>query len=218
MTSDHPIRFAAKRPILAALKLRNQRRIEFFAEHSPRIGSRNGRPTHKAVIRRCLPFASMPGAGRWVVRVATDRVGQVAYFVALEDGSPISFAALWEHWGKSNNALESFNNHYDDRPHLVFRFPLRAVLALLEPFLHALQTRGFVTIPAMTCGQRSLCRSRRPCHRRRRVTLLRRRPPQTEDILRGSSHRRVRAAIVRWARRWDLNTKACGRPYPSFGR
>ena len=46
--------------------------------------------------------------------MATDRVGQVAYFVALEDGSPISFAALWEHWGKSNNALESFNNHYDD--------------------------------------------------------------------------------------------------------
>ena len=30
------------------------------------------------------------------------------YFLALEDGSPLSFAALWEHWGKGNNSLESF--------------------------------------------------------------------------------------------------------------
>ena len=36
-------------------------------------------------------------------------------------------------------------------------------------------------------------------------TPLKRRGSQAEDIIRGSLHRRVFAAIFRWARRWNLN-------------
>ena len=38
------------------------------------------------------------------------------------------------------------------------------------------------------------------------VALLRRRAPHPVDMPRGSPHRQVRAQIVRWARRWHLNT------------
>ena len=38
------------------------------------------------------------------------------------------------------------------------------------------------------------------------VALLKRRAPHPVDIHRGSPHRQVRAQIVRWARRWHINT------------
>ncbi len=52
--------------------------------------------------RRCL----VPADG-WFEWQRTG-YGKQPYFLALEDGSPLSFAALWEHWGKGNNSLESF--------------------------------------------------------------------------------------------------------------
>ena len=36
------------------------------------------------------------------------------YFFALEDGSPLSLAALWEHWGKGDDSLESFTIIFAD--------------------------------------------------------------------------------------------------------
>ena len=52
--------------------------------------------------RRCL----VPAYG-WFEWQRTG-YGKQPHFLALEDGSPLSFAALWEHWGKGNNSLESF--------------------------------------------------------------------------------------------------------------
>ena len=52
--------------------------------------------------RRCL----VPADG-WFEWQRTG-YGKQPYFLALEDGSPLSFAALWEHWGKGINSLESF--------------------------------------------------------------------------------------------------------------
>ena len=52
--------------------------------------------------RRCL----VPADG-WFEWQRTG-YGKHPYFLALEDGSPLSFAALWERWGKGNNSLESF--------------------------------------------------------------------------------------------------------------
>jgi len=40
--------------------------------------------------------------------VATDRAQQQPFFLALADGSPLSFAALWEYWSKDGESLESF--------------------------------------------------------------------------------------------------------------
>ena len=34
--------------------------------------------------------------------------GKQPYFLALADESPLSFAALWEHWSKGGESLESF--------------------------------------------------------------------------------------------------------------
>ena len=62
------------------------------------------KPAYRAAFRarRCLVPASgwyeWQGAGR----------GKQPWFVALEDGSPLSFAALWERWGKGQDALETF--------------------------------------------------------------------------------------------------------------
>ena len=39
---------------------------------------------------------------------------QRPYFFALEDGSPLSLAALWEHWGKGDDSLESFTIIFAD--------------------------------------------------------------------------------------------------------
>ncbi len=34
--------------------------------------------------------------------------GKQPFFLALEDGSPLSLAALWEHWDNDGGVLESF--------------------------------------------------------------------------------------------------------------
>ena len=52
--------------------------------------------------RRCL----VPADG-WFEWQRTG-YGKQPYFLALGDRLPLSFAALWEHWGKGNNSLESF--------------------------------------------------------------------------------------------------------------
>ena len=52
--------------------------------------------------RRCL----VPVNG-WFEWQRTGR-GKQPYFLALADGSPPSFAALWEHWSRDGDSLESF--------------------------------------------------------------------------------------------------------------
>ncbi len=52
--------------------------------------------------RRCL----VPANG-WFEWQATGR-GKQPYFLVLADGSPLSFAALWERWDKDEKSLESF--------------------------------------------------------------------------------------------------------------
>ena len=52
--------------------------------------------------RRCL----VPANG-WFEWQRTGH-GKQPYFLALADGSPLSFAALWERWSKDGESLESF--------------------------------------------------------------------------------------------------------------
>ena len=67
-----------------------------------------GRP-RQAGIRRRLPLTAVPGADRWVVfEWQRTRRGKQPYFPAPGDGSPLSFAALWERWDKDGASLESF--------------------------------------------------------------------------------------------------------------
>ena len=58
--------------------------------------------------RRCL----VPADG-WFEWQRTGH-GKRPYFLALEDGSPLSLAALWEHWGKDDDSLESFTIIFAD--------------------------------------------------------------------------------------------------------
>ena len=48
----------------------------------------------------------MPANG-WFEWQRTGR-GKQPYFLALADGSPLSFAALWERWDQDGKSLESF--------------------------------------------------------------------------------------------------------------
>jgi len=52
--------------------------------------------------RRCLVPAS--GFYEWKKLGASKQ----PYFIALRDGSPITFAGLWERWGKGESRIESF--------------------------------------------------------------------------------------------------------------
>ncbi len=62
------------------------------------------KPSYGAAFRsrRCL----VPANG-WFEWKRTGH-GKQPYFLALADGSPLSFAALWEHWEKRGEPLESF--------------------------------------------------------------------------------------------------------------
>ena len=51
---------------------------------------------------RCLVLAD--GWFEW----QRTEYGKQPYFLALADGSPLSFTALWEHWEKGGDPLESF--------------------------------------------------------------------------------------------------------------
>ena len=122
--SPHP--FAAKRPILAALNcgINDDRVLRSTAlESAHEMAARRTKPSFGGAFRsrRCLVPAD--GWFEW----QRDRVGQVAYFVALEDGSPISFAALWEHWGKSKQCPRILQQSLRRQPHLVFRFPVPSI-------------------------------------------------------------------------------------------
>ena len=52
--------------------------------------------------RRC----SMPANG-WFEWQRTGH-GKQPYYLALADGSPLSFAAMWERWSRNGESLESF--------------------------------------------------------------------------------------------------------------
>ena len=62
------------------------------------------KPAYRAAFRarRCL----VPANG-WFEWQRAGR-GKQPWFVALADGSPVSFAALWERWDKAGEALETF--------------------------------------------------------------------------------------------------------------
>jgi putative SOS response-associated peptidase YedK len=64
----------------------------------------SARPAYRAAFRtrRCL----IPASG-WFEWQRAGR-GKQPWFVALSDGSPVSFAALWERWGKAGDWLETF--------------------------------------------------------------------------------------------------------------
>ena len=64
----------------------------------------HNKPAYSAAFRsrRCLVPANGWFEWQWTGR------GKQPYFVALADASPLSFAALWERWGKDGDALESF--------------------------------------------------------------------------------------------------------------
>ncbi|MXY96426.1 MAG: SOS response-associated peptidase [Gemmatimonadetes bacterium] len=55
--------------------------------------------------RRCLIPAN--GWFEWK-RTGPTGGGKQPYFLALESGSPLSFAALWEQWGRGGEHLETF--------------------------------------------------------------------------------------------------------------
>ena len=67
--------------------------------------------THQVFVRPSIPLTSVSGASRRLVRVErqTGR-GKQSYCLALSDGSPLSFATLWERWDKGGESfhLESF--------------------------------------------------------------------------------------------------------------
>ena len=69
-----------------------------------RVETVHTNPSFGAVFRsrRCL----VPANG-WFEWQRTGH-GKQPFFLALEDGSPLSFAALWEHWDNDGGALESF--------------------------------------------------------------------------------------------------------------
>ena len=62
------------------------------------------KPAYRAAFRarRCL----VPANG-WFEWQRAGR-GKQPWFVALADGSPVSFAALWERWDKADDGLETF--------------------------------------------------------------------------------------------------------------
>lgn len=62
------------------------------------------KPAYRAAFRarRCL----VPANG-WFEWQRAGR-GKQPWFVALADGSPVSFAALWERWDKAGDGLETF--------------------------------------------------------------------------------------------------------------
>ena len=62
------------------------------------------KPAYRAAFRarRCL----VPANG-WFEWQRAGR-GKQPWFVALADGSPVSFAALWERWDKAGDSLETF--------------------------------------------------------------------------------------------------------------
>ena len=62
------------------------------------------KPAYRTAFRarRCL----VPANG-WFEWQRTGR-GKQPWFVALADGAPVSFAALWERWNKAGNSLETF--------------------------------------------------------------------------------------------------------------
>ena len=62
------------------------------------------KPAYRAAFRsrRCL----VPADG-WFEWQRAGRVKQ-PWFIALADGSPLSFAALWERWNRSGDGLETF--------------------------------------------------------------------------------------------------------------
>ena len=62
------------------------------------------KPAYRAAfrVRRCL----VPANG-WFEWQRAGR-GKQPWFVALADGSPVSFAALWERWDKADEGLETF--------------------------------------------------------------------------------------------------------------
>ena len=64
----------------------------------------HNKPSYGAAFRsrRCL----VPANG-WFEWQRTGH-GKQPYFLALADRSPVSFAALWEHWDKEGTSLESF--------------------------------------------------------------------------------------------------------------
>ena len=64
----------------------------------------NEKPSFRAAFRarRCL----VPASG-WFEWQGTGRAKR-PWFLALEDGSPLSFAALWERWDKGEDGLETF--------------------------------------------------------------------------------------------------------------
>lgn len=64
----------------------------------------NEKPSFRGAFRarRCL----VPASG-WFEWQGTGRAKR-PWFLALEDGSPLSFAALWERWDKGEDGLETF--------------------------------------------------------------------------------------------------------------
>ena len=64
----------------------------------------NEKPAFRSAFRarRCL----VPASG-WFEWQGVGR-GKQPWLVALEDGSPLSFAALWERWDKGEEGLETF--------------------------------------------------------------------------------------------------------------
>ena len=69
-----------------------------------RVETVGDKPAYRAAFRarRCL----VPANG-WFEWQRAGRSKQ-PWFVALADGSPVSFAALWERWDKAGDGLETF--------------------------------------------------------------------------------------------------------------
>ena len=62
------------------------------------------KPSFRAAFRRRRCLLPVDGWFEWQ---QTDRRKQ-PYFLTLKDGSPLSFAALWERWEKGSGTLETF--------------------------------------------------------------------------------------------------------------
>ena len=62
------------------------------------------KPSFGTAFRSCRCLVPADGWFEW----QWTGYGKRPYFLGLEDESPLSYAALWEHWGKGNDSIESF--------------------------------------------------------------------------------------------------------------
>jgi putative SOS response-associated peptidase YedK len=61
----------------------------------------------EARLPQCDQEASMPGSGRWILRMEDDGQGEAALLFYMRDGRPFAFAGIWECWKGEEEPVET---------------------------------------------------------------------------------------------------------------